>query len=111
MDKDSKLAPPPARPAGAWTRPQDYWASLARRRTARRRHEPEALRTEPDEPRLSLSTLPFLALLIAMAVLAAGIIVAAWPGREKPQAQPEAEERERGTAPPGWLERSQRDRN
>jgi len=89
-------------PTGAWTRVEDYLGALARRRAARRRHEPGP-RTQPEDPKLSLSTLPFLALLIALAVLTVGIAVAAWPGRshEPPRAEPA---REIGTAPPGWLD-------
>ena len=105
MDED-KLAPPPTR---AWTRVEDYFASLARRRTERRRREPETPRTQPEAPRLFLSTLPFLALLAALAVLAVAIAVAAWPGRERPQAQPKPQRREYGTAPPGWLDRAKRE--
>jgi len=104
MNED-KLAPPPAR---AWTRVEDYFASLARRRTARRRREPGP-RTQPEAPRLSLSTLPFIALLAALAVLAVAIAVAAWPGREHPQAQIKPQPREYGTAPPGWLDQAKRE--
>ena len=104
MDED-KLASPPTR---AWTRIEDYYASLARRLTERRRREPGP-RTQPEAPRFSLSTLPFLALLAALAVLAVAIAVTAWPGREHPQAQPKPQPRELGTAPPGWFEEAKRE--
>src|SRR5437764_7076608 len=51
-----------------WTRVEDYLGALARRRTERRRRGPK-VRTQPEAPRLLLSTLPFLVLLAAMAVL------------------------------------------
>lgn len=54
-----------------------------------------------------MSTLPFLALIAALALLIVGFAIAAWPGREHPRAKPP--EREFGTAPPGWLERAERD--
>ena len=46
-------------PAERWTRPGDYVEALARKRTARRRRAAKG-RTEPEVPRLLLSTLPFL---------------------------------------------------
>ena len=109
MNED-KLAPPPTGAPTPWTRAEAYLASLARRRTARRRREPEPPRTQPETPRLSLSILPILALLAALALFAAAIVIDAWPGRERPRAQPKAEPSEYGTAPPGWLEQAKRER-
>ena len=109
MNEDDFAPPPAGAPTRAWTRVEDYFASLARRRTERRRREPETPRTQPEAPRLSLSTLPFLALLAALAALAVAIAIAAWPGREHPRAQPRAQPRELGTAPPGWLDRAKRE--
>lgn len=99
---------PPARDeARPWTRIDEYFVALARRRTARRA---QALppRTEPEHPRFSLSTLPFLMLMAALAVIAAGIILAAWPGsRTQPPATPEVAEQ--GVAKRGWLEDAERE--
>lgn len=64
----------------------------------RRRLKP---RTEPERPRFTLGTLPFLLLILALMMIAVAVIVAAVPGRryEPPAQQP----REVGTAPRGWL--------
>lgn len=86
----------------AWTRVDDYLVALARRRTERRRREPKP-RTQPENPRAGLSTLPFLALILALAVLASAIVVTAWPGRERPPPKPRPASAEPGTAPPGWF--------
>ena len=93
----------------SWTRIDDYLGALLWR--SRRRHRrQENPRTEPQEPRLLLSTLPFLLLLGALLLLVVAIAWIAWPGREH-QRPSDSAEREIGTAPPGWLERSKRDRN
>ena len=100
MKKKGELAPP--RPTEAWTRIDDYLGALARRRMFRRRREPKP-RTQPETPRLLLSTLPFLALIVALGVLSALIFVAAWPGSQpQPRAHPTAHER--GYAPKGWFQ-------
>jgi hypothetical protein len=91
-----------------WTRAEVYLIALARRRSARRQRGPKP-RTEPDEPRFVLSTLPFALLLAALGVLAVAIMVVAWPGSQ-PQPRPRAEPpRELGVAPPGWFERAKRE--
>jgi hypothetical protein len=92
--------PPRQRPA--WTRIDLYLRAMARLRLPKERP-----RTQPQEPRLSLSTLPFLALILALGVLAVAFAIAAWPGRETPRPKPP--EREFGTAPPGWLERAEKE--
>ena len=104
VEKD-KLAPPRSR---AWTRVEDYILSLARLRTSRRRYELKP-RTQPDEPRLALSTLPFLALIGALFMLMVVIALAAWPGRERPLPKPQPEVKEQGTAPAGWFDDAKRD--
>ena len=104
MEKD-KVAPPRGR---AWTRVEDYILALARLRTSRRRHEPKP-RTQPDEPRLVLSTLPFIALIAALFILMVAIAVAAWPGRERPLPKPQPQAQERGTAPAGWFDEAKRE--
>ena len=91
-----------------WTRVDDYLVALARRRAAHHRHEPKP-RTEPEVPRFSLSTLPFLALLAALLVLSVAIIVLAWPGNQpRPQPKPPASH-EQGYAPKGWLQEAEKE--
>ena len=89
-----------------WTRVEDYLSAMARRRTERRRREPK-IRTQPEAPRLLLSTLPFLVLLAAMAVLAIGIMVIAFPGTQ-PQPRPPAAAHQQGVASKGWFQEAQK---
>ena len=77
MNTKEELAPPPD--ARSWTGPTVYFEALARRRTERRRREP-LVRTQPKSPRLLLSTLPFIALIAALGLLAVAIMITAWPG-------------------------------
>jgi hypothetical protein len=92
--------------SAGWTRAEDYVAALARRRTERRKREPRA-RTQPESPRLLLSTLPFLALIAALAVLAVGIMILAFPGAQ-PRAHPRAAEHQRGVAARGWFQEAKK---
>jgi hypothetical protein len=95
-------------PAGRkWTRPDAYVEALVRRRSFRRAHPPEE-RTQPVSPRFALSTLPFLALLLALGVLAVSIMVLAWP-RALPQHKPQQLAKEQGYAPKGWLEEAEKE--
>jgi hypothetical protein len=93
---------------GRWTRAEDYIQSLLRLRRARRAHLPPP-RTEPETPRFSLSTLPFLALLAGLGVMAVAIAIAAWPGNQPPPVVYAAVQAERGVAPPGWFEDAKRE--
>jgi hypothetical protein len=102
---EGELAPA----AETWTRVEDYFIALARRRAARRSRTPKP-RTEPEAPRFLLSTLPFLTLIAGLAVLAVAIAIAAWPGGQpelRNQAQPQP--REIGTAPKGWFQEAQKE--
>jgi hypothetical protein len=105
--KKERLAPPKTR---QWVRVEDYVAALARRRAARHgRQGKERPRTEPEAPRFLLSTLPFLALIGALAILALAIMITAYPGSQ-PQPQPrQMAEREQGTAPKGWLQEAEKE--
>lgn len=94
--------------AHKWTRIDDYFHALARLRRARRAHLPPP-RTEPETPRFTLSTLPFLALLIALGVMAAAIAVIAWPGNQPPPVIHAAAAQEQGVAAPGWFEEAKRE--
>ncbi|HEX6741789.1 MAG TPA: hypothetical protein VF079_08365 [Sphingomicrobium sp.] len=92
----------------SWTRIEDYFEAMARRRTARRSRALRP-RTEPEAPRFSLSTLPFLILIGGLAVLAVGIAVAAWPGSGPPPRAAAAAEHEQGFAPKGWYQDAEKE--
>ena len=99
---------PPAREeARPWTRIDEYVVSLARVRSARRARSPKP-RTQPEEPRFSLSTLPFLLLMAALMVMMLAVFLVAWPG-SRPDKQPQLEEREPGVARRGWLDDAERE--
>ena len=94
--------------SGAWTRPNAYLQALATKRSLRRaRREPQ--RSQPERPRLMLSTLPIAVLLILLAVLAAAIMVLAFPGNQPQQRAPKPQPREQGVAPRGWFEEAQKE--
>ena len=94
--------------AEAWTRPGDYLGAMARRRTARQAREPSPPRTQPESPRFTLSTLPFLVLFAALLVITIGIALAAWPSGS-PDPRQEAQRQELGTAQKGWFQKAERD--
>lgn len=92
----------------AWTRPDDYIAALARKRTFRRSRA-DRQRTQPEAPRLLLSTLPFVALFALLAILGIAIMIVAFPGSQpdsKPRLVPQ---KERGVAPRGWFQEAQKE--
>lgn len=92
-----------------WTRPDDYMGALARRRRARRsRGDAVQPRTQPELPRFSLSTLPFLVLFGALLLIAVGIMIAAWPGGPPEPKKPQVASREIGTAEKGWFQEAQK---
>ncbi len=96
-------------PDGAWTRPETYVGLLARKRTYRRAREGRR-RTEPDSPRLLLSTVPFLALIGLLAILAVPIMIVAFPGSQPPPRVKPAPQ-EKGVAQRGWFQWAQRERH
>ena len=100
--------PIPDEKSRAWTRPEDYWPP----RRLRRRSSKAAINTfassreragPPDEGRPLLGIVPYALLLISLAVLAAAIIVLAWPGRTVPQAPAAPVQSEVGRAEKGWI--------
>jgi hypothetical protein len=99
-----ELAPPAEH---GWTRPEVYFEALARRRTERRKREP-VVRTQPESPRLLLSTLPFIALIAALGLLAVAIMIIAWPGRPERHPPPQ-QQYEQGIAPKGWFQKAERE--
>ena len=104
MKNKGELASPSESPA--WTRPEDYLGTLARRRTERRKREPKP-RTQPERPRLLLSTLPFVLVITALAVIAVGIMILAFPGTQ-PQHREHQLAQERGYAPKGWFQKAEK---
>lgn len=95
-------------PAGRWTRPEDYLEAMARKRTFRRAQRRRE-RTEPESPKLLLSTLPFLALIGLLGVLAVAIMVAAFPGNQPQQKPPQLAQKEQGVAQKGWFQEAQKE--
>jgi hypothetical protein len=92
----------------AWTQPGAYIESLARRRTFRRKRG-EKPRTQPESPRVLLSTAPFLILLCLMAVVTVGIFVLAFPGSQ-PQPKPkQVAAKQQGVAERGWLQEAEKE--
>jgi hypothetical protein len=92
----------------AWTRPDAYLGAMARKRSFRRA-QGEKRRTQPESPRMLLSTVPFLALLGLLAILAVAIMVIAFPGRQpKPKPQQVAAQ-EKGVAQRGWFQEAQKE--
>lgn len=89
-----------------WTRIDIYLDGLARRGMARRRRY--AQRTEPEVPRLMLSTVPFIAMILVLAMLMVLFAVAAWPGSQ-PQFRERPQPRELGTARRGWFEEAKKE--
>jgi hypothetical protein len=95
-------------PAGRWTRADDYLRAMARKRGYRQARDTRR-RTEPESPRLLLSTLPFLALFALLGVLAVAIMVAAFPWSQPRHYAAQAAQKEQGVAPRGWFQEAQRE--
>jgi hypothetical protein len=92
----------------AWTKPDAYIEAMAFKRTFRRARQDKP-RTQPEAPRLLLSTVPFLALLGLLAILAIAIAVIAFPGNQpRPKAKP-VEARQQGVAQRGWFQEAQKE--
>lgn len=104
--KDRHRVASPA-PGSAWTRAEDYIGAMARKRSFRRAHR-EQIRTEPERPRLFLSTVPFLALIGLLAVLAVAIMIVAVPGTEPQPKARQAAAHEQGVAARGWFQEAQK---
>lgn len=56
-----------------------------------------------------LSTLPFLALLILLAVLSVAIMLLAFPGNQPPPRPRQAAPQEKGVAQRGWFQEAQKE--
>jgi hypothetical protein len=93
--------------AEGWTRPDAYIGAMARKRTFRKARG-DKRRTQPEFPRLLLSTVPFIALLGLLGILAVAIMIIAFPGNQ-PQPRPQqAAAKERGRAERGWFQEAQK---
>jgi len=92
----------------SWTQPDAYIVAMARKRGFRRARA-EKVRTQPESPRLLLSTVPFLLLIGLLAVLVVAIAVTAYPGSQ-PQPKPkEVAAKEQGVAERGWFQDAKRE--
>jgi len=105
MRNKGELAPPEPR---RWTRVDDYLGAMMLRGTARRSRKWRP-RTQPEAPRLLLSTIPFLALIAALAMLGVAIMVVAWPGAQLQQPQHHVAQPEQGVAARGWFQEAEKD--
>jgi hypothetical protein len=104
-EKQRVASPAPGQP---WTRAEDYIGAMARKRSLRRARR-QQLRTEPERPRLLLSTLPFIALIGLLGILAVAIMIVAFPGSQPlPKPRPTAA-KEQGVAQRGWFEEARKD--
>jgi hypothetical protein len=90
-----------------WTGPDAYVAALARRRTARRSRDPDP-RNQHEAPRFPVSMLPFVALMIMLAVLVIATIIIAFPGSQPRPKAKRVEAHELGYAPKGWFEEAEK---
>ena len=106
MKEKQRVAIPP--PPRAWTRAEDYIGAMARKRNFRRATR-ERVRTQPERPALLLSTVPFLALIGLLAVLAIAMIVVAFPGTQPKPKQEQVAAREQGVAQRGWFQDAQKE--
>lgn len=106
MEPKPRVADPA--PEEAWTRPETYLGQLARKRTYRRSREGKG-RTQPERPRLLLSTVPFLLLFGLLAILAVAIMIVAFPGNQPSPKTKTAAQREQGVAQKGWFQEAQKE--
>ena len=96
-----------AKPHG-WTRPDDYVAALARKRTARKARDPNP-KNQHEASRFPVSMLPFVALMVVFAVLVIATIMIAFPGSQ-PEFKPKpVDQRQQGYAPKGWLKEAEKE--
>lgn len=95
-------------PEDRWTRAEDYLGAMARKRTFRKGRS-GGTRTQPESPRHSLSTIPFLALISLLAILAVGIMVAAVPRPHPALKRPQVAEKQPGVAAKGWFQEAEKE--
>jgi hypothetical protein len=96
------------RSGSGWTQPGEYVAALARKRTARKSRDPNP-KNQHEASRFPVHMLPFVALMIVLAVLVIATIVTAFPGSQ-PQLKPkQTASHEQGYAPKGWLKEAEKE--
>ena len=100
------IEPHLAGPAERWIRIDAYLGGL-RSRIVRRSHR-IAARTEPEAPRLMLSTLPFAVLIAVLGLLIVAFAIAAFPPSQ-PRFEPPLAKKELGTAAPGWFDEAKKE--
>lgn len=105
MKGTDKVASPA--PGASWTRPEAYVSALARKRSYRKAHA-EKPRSQPVAPQPWLSTIPFVAILSVLAVLAVAMIFIAIPGAQPQQKPKQAAAHEVGVAQRGWFQEAQK---
>ena len=90
--------------ASRWTGIRAYLRPLRSRSAARRRLS--ARLADPEPPRVLLSTLPYVAVIIGLALITIAIVSLAVPGQYRETTRPAvtAEPARPGTAPPGWID-------
>jgi hypothetical protein len=93
--------------ARSWTRPDAYIGALARKRSFRKARG-EKRRTQPESPRMLLSTLPFIALLALLGILAVAIMIIAFPGNQPQHKPQQTASKEQGRAERGWFQEAQK---
>ena len=92
--------------SGRWTAIGTYLRPLHRRSGSRRRLSARP-RREPEGPHALLSTIPYVALAIGLALVTIIIASLARPGQYRERTRPPVESAaasEPGTAPPGWID-------
>ena len=94
-------------PARGWTRPDAYIGAMARKRSYRKAREDKP-RSQPVAPQAWLSTIPFAAILIVLAILTAAIIFVAFPGAQPTPKAQQPVAHQQGVAPKGWLQEAQK---
>jgi len=91
-----------------WTQPDDYVVALARKRTARKARDPDP-KDQHEASRFPVHMLPFVALMIVLAVLAIATFLTVFTeSRPEPKAKQLASH-ERGYAPKGWLKEAEKE--
>lgn len=106
MKEKQRVASPT--PGNVWTKAETYIGAMARARSFGRFRR-ERPRTEPEQPRLFLSTVPFLLLIGLLAILAVAIMVVAIPGGQPRPSAKQAAPHETGVAPRGWFQKAQKE--
>ena len=103
---DKRIVRP--RSGSNWTQPNDYVAALARKRTARKSRDPDP-KNQHEATRFPVHMLPFVALMIVLAVLVIATIMIAFPGSQ-PEFKPmPVDQRQQGYAPKGWLKEAEKE--